>query len=378
MMTKRGNGEGSIFKRTDGRWAATLDLGYTDGKRRRKTFYGKTRREAQEQLTAALRTRQQGLPVITERQTIAEFLRRWLRDSARPQLRPLTYVTYEGIVEHHLIPAFGPLQLQALTPQHVQRFLNDRSAAGLAPATVRNILRVLHRSLEIAARWGLVARNVASLVDGPRMVRSEVRPLTPEEARRFLDAVAGDRLEALYTVALATGLRQGEMLGLRWSGVDLTRGTITVTTALQLIDGAPRLVEPKSATSRRVVVLPAIAVDALRRHRASQLEERLRVGEAWNAEWDLVFAGPTGDPLSSRSLRDAFKRHLKAAELGDSRFHDLRHSCASLLLAQGVPARVVMETLGHSSIQMTLNTYSHVMPVLTRQAADSMDAALRA
>lgn len=147
---------------------------------------------------------------------------------------------------------------------------------------------------------------------------------------------------------------------------------------MQLIGGAPRLVEPKSATSRRVVVLPGIAIEALRRHRAAQLEERLRAGDVWGTEWDLVFASPTGEPLSARGLREAFKKHLKRAGLGDSRFHDLRHSCASLLLAQGVPARVVMETLGHSSIQMTLNTYSHVMPVLTRQAADSMDTALRA
>ena len=135
---------------------------------------------------------------------------------------------------------------------------------------------------------------------------------------------------------------------------------------------------PKSATSRRVVVLPVIAAEALRRHRSAQLEERLRAGDTWNVEWNLVFPGPTGEPLSARGIRGAFKKHLKRAGLGDSRFHDLRHSCASLLLAQGVPARVVMETLGHSSIQMTLNTYSHVMPALARQAADSMDTALRA
>lgn len=375
-MAKRGANVGSIYKRKDGRWAASIHLGYEGGSRRRKTYYGKTRREVQAKLTAALRAHQQGLPIASARQTVGQFLVRWLEDSARPSLRPLTFVTYESIVRLHLQPALGRIQLDRLTPQHVQALLNERSAAGLAPATVRNIQRVLHRALEVAARWGLVGRNVARLVDVPRRVRKDVRVLSPEEARALLDAVKGDRLEALYTVALATGLRQGEALGLRWSDVVLDASMLTVRGALARIEGELRIVEPKSATSRRSITLPEFAVSSLRDHRARQLQERLRAGEAWHPEWNLVFATPQGAPLDARRVRTLFKAHLAHAGLPDVRFHDLRHSCASLLLAQGVPARVVMETLGHSSISMTMDIYSHVFPALSREAAHSMDAAL--
>lgn len=377
-MTRRGGAEGSIYQRGDGRWTASISLGYAAGKRQRKYIYGKTRRDVAEQLTKGLRDTQQGLPVGHARTTVEQFLDHWLEESARPTLRPLTYVTYRGLVRHHLVPALGHVRLDRLTPAQVQTMLNSLSGAGLAPATVRNALRVLHRALEIATRWGLVARNVASLVDGPRMTRDEVVPLSPEEARRLLDAVKGDRLEALYAVALACGLRQGEILGLRWAAVDLEVGTMRVMSALALIDGEYRLVEPKSATSRRGLTLPAIAVEALRRHRALQIEERLHAGSMWTNDLDLVFTRPSGEPLSARGLREVHKKHLEVAGLRTSRFHDLRHSCASLLLAQGVPARVVMELLGHSNIQVTMNVYSHVMPTLSRQAADSMDAALRA
>lgn len=376
-MAKRGNGEGTIYRRSDGRWCATVTVAYRPGKQQRKTFYGKTRREVQEKLTAVLRARQQGIPVITERQTVASFCDRWLDDVARPRLRPLSFVAYRGVIEHHVRPAIGRVYLHELTPQHVQHMLNDVSAKGLAPRTVRNVLRVLHSALETALRWNLVARNVAALVTPPRIPHSEEGFLSPEEAKQFLAVIEGDRLEALYKVALATGLRQGEALGLQWSRVDLAAAVISVTHALQVINGKPELVEPKSAASRRLIPVPTIAIEALHRHRARQIEERLQAGETWSKEWDLVFTNQIGEPLSSRRLRNEFKAHLTAAGLEDKRFHDLRHSCASLLLAQGVPMRVVMEILGHSNIQVTMDVYSHVTAALSRQAADSIDAILK-
>jgi integrase len=212
-------------------------------------------------------------------------------------------------------------------------------------------------------------------VSPPRAVRFEVRPLEPEQARSFLKAVSGDPLEALYTVALAVGLRQGELLGLRWEDVDLDAGVLHIRHGLQRIEGKLRLVEPKSARARRTIVMPALVTESLRSHRVRQMEQRLLVGTEWEAG-DFVFATAIGRPLTDSTVTHMFQRHLARAGLPRQRFHDLRHACASLLLAQGVSPRVVMELLGHSQITLTLNTYSHVMPGLQAEAAARMDGLL--
>jgi integrase len=207
--------------------------------------------------------------------------------------------------------------------------------------------------------------------------RREVHPLEPAQARAFLEAIRGDRLEALYVTALGTGLRQGELLGLSWGDVDLEAGTLRVRQALQRNRSGLVLVEPKSATSHRVVALPAIVVSALRAHRIRQLEERLGAGERWPADpRELVFLSTTGTPLEGVNVTRRFQALLADAGLPRQRFHDLRHACATLLLAQGIAPRVVMETLGHSQISLTMNTYSHVVPSMTRHAAERMDEAL--
>ena len=223
-----------------------------------------------------------------------------------------------------------------------------------------------------------MTRNVAKFAQPPRIARSEIQPLTPDEVRTFLAANEGDRLEALFLVALGVGLRQGEVLGLAWSDIDLTAATIRVHHALQRVDGRLELVEPKSVTSRRVVPAPAIVPDALREHRRRQLREHLLAGSRWHDDpCDLVFTTTVGTPMDGVAVTRRFKAVVAAAGLPDQRFHDLRHACASLLLAQGVAPRVVMETLGHSQISLTLNTYNHVIPALGREAADRMDAMLR-
>jgi integrase len=265
-----------------------------------------------------------------------------------------------------------------MTPQQVQSFLNAKAASGLAPRTVLYLRSVLRRALTQAERWGLVTRNVAKLTEPPRIPKQEVRPLSPQQVRQFLVAIEGDRLEALYLVALGVGMRQGEILGLAWRDIDLETGTITVRQALQRIAGKLELVEPKSATSHRVVPAPRIVLEALRAHRMRQLEARLLAGSRWHEDRrDLVFTTSVGTPMDGVAVTRRFKSIVAAAGLPDQRFHDLRHACASLLLAQGVAPRVVMETLGHSQISLTLNTYSHVIPALGREAADRMDAMLR-
>lgn len=377
-MTRRGHNEGSIYKRQSGDWAASLSLGYRDGKRARKTLYGKTRREVQERLTAALRDHQQGVTVRSdERQTLGDFLDRWLVDVAKPSVRPSTFTSYSMLTRRHLIPGLGRIPLAKLTPQDVQAFLNGRLASGLSPRTVQYLYAILRRALGQAVKWSLVSRNVATLAEPPRVERAEVRPLTPDQVRVFLDAAKGDRLEALYTVAVAIGLRQGEALGLVWDAVDLDARQLTVRHALQRVDGVLQLVEPKTRRSRRTIPLPEVAVAALRAHRNRQREERIWAGSRWH-DRGLVFTTPIGTPLDGGNVTKGFQRLLGPAGLPHQRFHDLRHAAATLMLVQGVAPRVVMETLGHSQISLTLDTYSHVVGSLQRDAADLMDAVLAA
>lgn len=373
--TRRGHHEGSIYQRGDGRWTATITLGYVDGKRKRKSFYGQTRREVQVQLITALQTQQQGLPLPNDRQTLGIFLDRWLADVARPSTRPKTYRVYEQIVRLYLKPGLGHVALTKLNPQEVQALLNNGQAAGLSPRTIHHVHALLRGALNHAMRWGLVARNVATLVTLPHIPQVEITPLDPQQARIFLEALAHERLQALFLVPLAVGLRPGEALGLCWQDVNFATGTLTIYRALQRIEGRLQLVEVKTKRSRRVVSLPAVALQALTAHQARQREERLRAGDLWK-ETGLIFTTSIGTPIEPRTAVRIFKRILRDAGLPDRRFYDLRHTCATLLLVQGVHPRVVMEILGHSQISLTMNTYSHVVPTLQQEAARRMDEIL--
>ncbi len=376
MAGKRGDGEGTLRHRTDkDLWEGMYSYRDELGKLKRRSVYGKTQREASEKLRAALRTIDQGETPITERQTVEQFLDRWLVDVARPKLRPSTYASYGQKVRLYIVPAIGRHQLTKLTAQHVQAMMNGMAGRGLSPRSVQYTRTVLRIALNQAVKWGVIGKDVAALTDSPRVARPEMQALTPTQARGFLDAVRGDRLEALYSVALALGLRQGEALGLRWKDIDLDGGVLNVRSSLQWLAGeGPQLVEPKTRQSRRSLPLTPILVGQLRAHRTRQRAERLASGERWQGEeWGLVFANTLGGPLSKFTLHGQFKKHLTRAGLPDIRFHDLRHSCASLLMAQGVHPRVVMEILGHSTIALTMNTYSHVLPQAQRDAAALLD-----
>ncbi len=375
-MRKRGQGEGSIYRRKDGRWAATIHLGYDGGRRRRKTFYGQSRGVVAQRLAEAIKLTMDGVPIPSERQTVGQFLLLWLDETVKPTVRMSTHRGYEAKLRVHVIPALGRLPLVKLTPQRVQGFLNDKFKAGLAAQTVQHLRTILRAALNDAVKWGLVMRNSAALVDGPRGPRSEVRLVNPSQARQLLEAFRGDRLEALYTVALAVGLRQGEALGLRWQDIDLEARTLTVCVALERAEGHFRLTEPKTDRSRRTIALPDVAIRALKAHRARQSQERLLAGPEWQDSWDLVFTSPSGAPLHGTNVTRGFRQVLERASLPSQRFHDLRHACASLLIVQGIHPRVIMETLGHSRIGLTMDTYGHVIPELQRDAADKMDVLL--
>ena len=372
---RRGHNEGSIFQRKDGRWVGVVDFGWEMGKRKRKYIYGRTRAEIQERFTSALRSRQQDVEPVGERETVGRFLDRWLQDRVRATVRPRTFQSYSYLVEKHLGPGLGHIRLAKLGPADVQRFLNVKLSEGLKPRTVQYIHAVLRRAVGQALRWGLVTRNSATLVDSPRVRRAEVQALTAKQTGKLLEQIKGDRLEALFSVAVAIGLRQGEALALQWEDVDLKHGTLRVRYTLQRLGKTVELVEPKSDRGKRSIALPAISVAALRSHRLRQRKERLLAGSSWRKS-DFVFTSTIGTPLESRNVTKRLQKILVDAKLPRLRFHDLRHTAASLLLAQGVHPRVVMEILGHSQIKLTMDTYSHVVPSLQRDAAAKIDALL--
>jgi integrase len=381
MARKRNAGEGAIFLRGrrsgrgDGRWCAQLTLGWQNGRRVRKNIYGTTAQEVQDKLLKARTDHAAGVPVVVERQSTGEYLARWL-ETVKPSLGPRTFQHYETVVRLHLAPEIGRLQLNRLTPQHIQALLTRKSKAGLSAQSVRHIRTILRIALNQALKLELIGRNAASLTVAPKLVRKAFRILSPDEARKLLETVRCHRLEAVFTVALSLGLRMGEILGLRWQDVDLDRATLTVNQAIYRIAGKGLVAaEPKTDRSRRALFLPDVVLRGLKTHRKRQLEERLAAGSYWH-DRALVFTSSRGTPLEPRNLFRAFKKLLGKAELPDVRFHDLRHSTASLLLAQGVPMRAVMELLGHSSISTTADIYSHVMPTMMRDVAEKMDAIL--
>jgi integrase len=366
---KRGHGEGSIYQTERGRWRAQITL--ESGKRVSKTFA--TRRQAQHWLVEALKSKQDGLPVATSKITVAEFLDHWFADVASHTLRPRTLESYEYLLRRHIKPALGEIRLTQLRPDHLQKFYSQKLEAKLSPRTVQYLHAVLHRSLKQAVRWGLIPRNPADLVDAPRPKKKPIRPLNTQQVSLFLKATKGERLYPLYVLAIFTGMRLGEILGLHWEDVDLEKGQISVTTTLQFLkEKGPIFSQPKSQKSRRTIVIPEAVVEVLKEHKLKQEEEKLLAGSKWE-DFGLVFCTSRGTPLSSRNLLRYFQETLRKVGLPKIRFHDLRHTTATLLLVQGVHPKIVQELLGHSQISVTLDTYSHVMPGLQREAMKKME-----
>jgi integrase len=370
---RRHNNEGSITKRPDGRWEARITL--EGGKRKR--FYGKTRQEVNRRLTEALRDRDRGLPIVGERQTVGQYLTTWLQ-AVGPTVGPTTLHSYEIKARVHLMPALGAIVLSKLSAQQVQAFYTAKLDGGLSSTTVHHLHSVLRHALSDAVRLGLVARNVTDVVDPPRMRHTEMRVYSAEEVRRFLEAARGHRLEALFVLAVTTGMRQGELLALRWRDVHFDEGYLQVRSSLKRIKGKLFIAETKTRRSRRRIALTPLACDALCRHRVGQWAERQRVEEAW-CDNDLIFTNEVGNRIHLCGFnRDKFWPIIKRAGLPRVRFHDLRHTAATLLLSQGVNVKVVSEMLGHSSVSITLDVYGHVLPDMQRDATSAMQRMLGA
>ncbi|MFL5626621.1 MAG: tyrosine-type recombinase/integrase [Ktedonobacteraceae bacterium] len=374
-MTKRANGEGSIYRRkVDGMYVGSITL--EDGKR--KYFYSKKRQEVHDRMHAALREKQQGTLIIAPQQTLSQYLVYWLEHNVQNVVRPRTYERYEAIVRLHIVPIIGKVKLQALTPQHIQVLKSKKLKEKLSPTTVSAIQEMLHKALDDAIKLGLVARNVCDAVSPPRKQHKEFNPFTSDEARKLLEAAKGHPQEALFVLALATGMRRGELLGLKWQDINFVEGTLQVRRVLSRLptqmgkDRGDLYVEsePKTKSSRRNIVLTGFALEALKQHRVRQETMRRLAADTWE-DHDYVFCKPSGRHLNpGHDVLVQLKLLLEKAGLPDRRFHDLRHGAATLLLSMGVHPKVVQEILGHSEISMTMDIYSHVLPTMQKDAMD--------
>jgi integrase len=370
--SKRGNGEGTIyFQKARERWVAMVSL--PEGKR--KALYGRTRQEVAQKLDQAVQARHQGALVTGPRQTVAQFLERWLEDSVKPRTRPRTYETYSQKVRVHVVPEIGGVALVSLTPQHLQKLYAKKLESGLAPATVNLIHVVLHRSLKQAKRWGLVGRNVAEDVDAPPRARLDGtdRAFTATQVAQLLTAMRGHKHEPLWRILLATGMRFGEAAALRWEDVDLDQRTIAIRRTLTRVDGGLQFSPPKTARGRRIIPLPAAAVETLRAHKEHQQLSRQHEPARWQ-DLDLVFPNSIGKPLREAAVLAAFHQVLQRAALPRRRLHDLRHTYATRLFAKNAHLRAVQELMGHSRSDMTLDIYTSSVSDVLRDAADSLNS----
>jgi integrase len=376
LSKKRGNGEGSIHRRKGGGWCAQYTV-YTAKGRKRKTLYGKTRLEVAAKLAKALSDREGGITFDADNLRLGDYLQRWLEDSKKGSVKRVTYEGYARQVRNHLVPTLGRIKLRALTPAHLRGLYREKTETGLSARTVGYIHTTIHNALEQAVKDGLVPRNVAGVVKPPQLCKEEIQPLTPAQTKSFLEAVGGHRFEALYVLAVTAGPRQGELLGLKWEDIALDRKLLQVKRTLSGIKGGePVFSNPKSAKGRRSVKLTARAVEALRRHRERQLEEREEVAGLWQNH-GLVFPTRIGTPMSRHNLvARSFKPLLKRAGLPEIRFHDLRHTCATLMLAVGANPKVAQETLGHANVTITLDTYSHLLPNMQNEVAEKVNELL--
>lgn len=382
---RRGRGEGSISLRKDGRWEVRLDLGRgIDGKRRRKAAFAATQADAIERLRELGGRAVSGRLLTSSTPTVARYLDEWFATN-QETWRPSTRRSYRHAIDLHLVPVFGPLRLESVTPQLIQRWLVQHKQQHGARRRIELAHATLRSALSDAKRLQLVAFNAAELVKVPRAMRRPIEPLTVEQAAAFVHVAATHRLGALFTVALACGLRLGEATGLRWQDVDLESGEVQIVQQLQRVDRRLVLQPLKTANSRRTLVLPGVCLLALRAHRTRQREERLKAGADW-IDTGLVFTTYTrgkrdrkiGNALHPRNVLRTLHELLATAQLPRRRFHDLRHSAASLLIAEGVQLAQVSKLLGHAELRLTADLYSHLQRQTAATAARVMDTLLGA
>ncbi|MET7853170.1 site-specific integrase [Streptomyces avermitilis] len=368
------NGAGTITKRKDGRYQCAVYVLQPDGTRARKFAYGKTWAECDTKRRELLTKVDQGVPVPTKSAKLSDWLPYWLDNIVKPRRKLSTYDKYEAHVRLYLVPMLGSKRLESLSVADVRRFLTQLENRTTA-ATAKESHRVLRTALSAACREELIARNVAGLVEPPRASSRELSPWTLDETLDFLAASRKDPLYAAFVLAIAMGLRRGELVGLRWTDVDLDKRVLYVRQQTQRRRGVLYDDDTKNRRNR-ALPLPAMCIAPLRWHRMRQVAVRQRAGESWD-DGGHVFATRNGRPVEPRNMYRSFTRVAESAGLRVIRLHDARHGCATLLTAAGVAPRVVMEILGHSQISITMDVYTHVVQDTQREAISHMDRLLK-
>ncbi|HEU5373831.1 MAG TPA: tyrosine-type recombinase/integrase [Ktedonobacteraceae bacterium] len=367
-MTRRTQGEGSVYMRKDGRAAASAMY---EGKR--ITKYGKTKKEAKEKLDAYLADLRAGKVVMGPKQTVEQYLTHWLEDERRLRIALTSLMRYRSSLKAHIIPALGHIELSKLSREHVQSFYADLLDGGLSAGSIRHVHGLLTSALKDAVRHEIIARNPCQYVTLPRGEDFQAKALTQEEAARLIEVARGHRLWFLILMAITTGARLGELLALRWVDLNEEAGKLRIGRSVARVQGVGRIEKaPKTKSGRRPVRLPQVILRSLEAQRDYITGVRLAAGPSWK-DRDLVFPNRVGDHMDHWVVLRTFKQLVEQAGLPVMRFHDLRHSAATLLLAAGVNVKVVQEMLGHADIRTTLGMYGHVLPDMQKDASDKMD-----
>jgi len=369
-MARRGNNEGSIYKRPNGKYRAQVSL---DG--RRLSFTSMSRTECQMWLRKIHDQIDQGLTYKGVRILVKDFMAQYL-DGAKRSLRPNIAIQYAGTIRNHILPEIGETRLIDLRPEHVDRLYQHRLEKGASARTVQLIHSVLHRAMHKAVELGYLSRNPADGTTRPRLEQKEMLVLNEDQAYQFLIAAQQSRLYALYHLAIKTGMRQGEILGLRWDDLNWRTGILQIKRQLQRVDHVGYIfTEPKTRSGRRTIRLGQGTMTALRDHQLAQQQQRYIKGARWQ-ENNLIFPSTLGTPMDLRNLLKDFKKVIRTAGLPDIRFHDLRHTAATIMLLHGVPVFTVSKVLGHSKPSVTLDIYGHLIPGALEVAAQVMEDAL--
>lgn len=372
MAKKRGNNEGSIYKRKNGSWRALVTV---DGKRLTRTF--NTKREGQEWIRKMLDEIDSGLVFESTLITLETFINEWLV-SIEPSVRFNTFKQYEQVSRQHILPTLGEKRLRDVTPEQIQRLYNQMIRNGSSPRTVQLVHSVLHRALVHAVKLGLIPRNPDDATMPPKPKRKEMQFYDENQVQQLLITAktTGDRFTALYHLAIATGMRQGELLGLKWSDLDWETGSLQIQRQVtKKKDGGFAFSQPKTKSGVRRIDLGNGTLSVLKEHRQYQFEEMLVAGEKWQDN-DLVFPSTIGTVQDRDNLRRHYKALLKKAGLPEIRFHDLRHTAASLMLNNNIPVIVVSKRLGHAQPSITLDVYGHLIPAKQQEVASLMDELL--
>lgn len=398
---KRGNNEGSIRERKKGYWEGRVTIGIkADGSPNRVSFYGSSRAEVAAKITDALSKLQSGTFIEPNKVTVTQWLNTWMKVYQEGTISPNFYARRRDLIRLHIEPAIGNIQLLKLKPSDVKKFYNDLEKSGRKPAksrsgkiipmkegtppglatgTIRHIHNILNPAMKQAVKEGLVPKNVVADVSPPKIVRTrEPKPLNKDQAGKYLDIVKDNRLYAAFLLDLITGLRRGELMGLQWKDVNMETGALKIRrqiTRIQKEDGKSSLeyAPLKTPASYRTIILPTVALNELKAHRKRQVEEELLAGKEYDKSDGLIFCTPLGKKLDTRYLYRIHSKALKDAGMEHIAFHDLRHSCATLLLQAGENIKTIQGMLGHSDIETTLNCYSHVLDEMKQSAADKLD-----